>query len=149
MMARSVPLIPAPQAIVPLSTVRTPVADRCPPADEVMWDILLDSLGLLDERRFLRATLNAINGVPERVERINGSIRSGQWDQGIDAVVELLEFLLDGGAIVILLSELGERLGRRFLRSIAFRLIPFVGTGYAIAAFALAFHRHRDRLFCR
>lgn len=148
MVERSVPLIPEPREIIPLSTARMSVGDNCPPAGEVMWDILFDSLGLLDERQFLRAFLNEINGVPERVGRINDSIRAGRWERGIDAVVELLEFLLDGGAIVVLLRELGERLGRRFLRSIALRLVPFVGTGYAIVAFGLAFHRHRDRLFC-
>ena len=149
MMERSVALISAPRDMVPNSTVRAPVVGGCPPAGEVMWDILFDSSGFLTERRFLRAVLDETGGVSERVERIHGSIRMGRWDQGVDGFVELLEYLLDGGAIVVSLRRLNARLGRRFLRSTVSGLAFLADTGHAIAALGLAFHRYRNRLLSR
>ncbi len=148
MVVRAVPLIPPPRDIVRVSTLRLPVGDSCPPVGEVMWDILFDALGLLDEREFFMEALRAVSGTTERVERINDSLNEGRWEEAIDGFFDLREFLLDGGTIILLVRMLEERLARRFLRAVAFRLVPFVGTGYAIVAFGLAVHRHRDRLFC-
>lgn len=148
MIGRGVPLIPAPRDIVRLSTVRVPMAESCPPTAEVMWDILLDSLGLLDEREFFLEVVNAIDGASDHITRMNSSIAEGRRRQAIDAFFDLLEFLIDGSVIVVLAGMLGDRLGRKFLRSITIRLVPVVGTGYAIVALGLAIHRHWDRLVC-
>lgn len=148
MIGRGVPLIPAPRDIVRLSTVRVPMVESCPPTAEVMWDILLDSLGLLDEREFFLQVVNAIDGASEHITRMNSSIVEGRRRQAIDAFFDLLEFLIDGSVIVVLAGMLGDRLGRKFLRSVTIRLVPVVGTGYAVVALGLAIHRHWDRLVC-
>ncbi len=148
MIGRGVPLIPAPQDIVRLSTVRVPMAESCPPTADVMWDILLDALGLLDEREFFLEVVNAIDGASDHITRMNRSMFEGGRRQAIDAFFDLLEFLMDGSVIVVLEGMLGDRLGRKFLRSVTIRLVPVVGTGYAIVALGLAIHRHWDRLVC-
>jgi hypothetical protein len=113
-----------------------------------MWDILLDSLGFLDEREFFLKAVNAIDGASDHITRMNNAIVEGQQRKAIDAFFDLLEFLIDGSVIVVLARMLGGRLGRRFFRSATIRLVPIVGTGYAIAALGLAIHRHWDRLGC-
>ena len=148
MMEREVLLIPALGDIVRVSTLRTPAGDSCPPVSEVMWDILFDALGLLEEREFFMEALRAVSGTTERVERINDSLNEGRLEQAVVGFIDLLEFLLEGGTVILLARMLGERLARRFLRTVAFMLVPFAGTGYAIGAFSLAMHRHWDRLFC-
>lgn len=148
MIERGIPLIPAPRDIARLSTVRVPVEQRCPSTVEVMWDILLDSLGFLDEREFLLGALNALDGAAVHITRMNVSIVEGRRGQAIDAFFDLLEFLIDGSVVVVLARMLGDRLGIRFFRAIAIRLVPIFGTGYAIAALGLAIHRHWDRLVC-
>lgn len=148
MVQRGVRLVPAPRDVERLSTVRTTVGESCPSAGVVMWDILFDSLGLLEERHLFREAFNAINGASDRVERMNDSISRGRWERAVDAFFDLLEFLLKGGTIIQLSRVLDDRLARRFLWSVTIRLVPFVGTGYAITAFGLAVHRHWDRLFC-
>lgn len=148
MIAREVPLVPASQDIVRLSTVRVHVSESCPPTGEVMWDILFDSLGLLDEREFFMEAVNAIDGASDHITRMNNAIVEGQQRRAIDAFFDLLEFLIDGSVIVALARMLGDRLSRRFLRSVTIRLVPILGTGYAIAALGLAIHRHWNRLVC-
>ena len=143
-----VSLIPAPGDIVRIATLRTPEGDRCPPVGEVMWDILFDALGLLEEREFFMAALHAVSGTTERVERIEDSLNQGRWDDAVDGFFDLLEFLLEGGTVIVLARTLDERLAKPFLRAVSIRLVPFVGTGYAIGAFGLAVHRHWNRLFC-
>ena len=86
MIAQGIPLIPAPRDIVPLSTVRVSMGESCPPIGEVMWDILFDSLGLLDERDLLFAAVNAKDGTNNYIERMNGSIIENQRGRAIDAV---------------------------------------------------------------
>lgn len=148
MVERAVPLIPPAQDIEQVSTFSEAVGDSCPPAGDVMWDILFDALGLLDEREFFMAALHAVSGTSERVEMINDSLNEDSWGRALDGIFELLEFLLEGGTVRTLAQVLDERLAKRFLQEMATRLVPFVGTGYAIAAFGLAVHRHLDRLLC-
>ena len=148
MVMRAVPLIPAIRDIVRVPTLRTPVDESCPPTSDVMWDILFDALGLLEEREFFMEALRAISGTSEHFERIDNSLNEDQWERAVDGFFDLLEFLLEGGTVIVLAQMLDERLARRFLRAVAIRLVPFVGTGYAIGAFGLAVHRHWDRLFC-
>ncbi len=148
MIAQGVPLIPAPRDVVPISIVREPVDASCPPTDEVMWDILFDSLGLLDEREFFFEAANAIDGTTDYTTRMSNSMGEDQRQQAIDALFDLLEFLLHGGTIAVLARMAGDRLGKRFLRKLTIPLIPLVGTGYATAALGLAIHRHWDRLVC-
>ena len=61
---------------------------------------------------------------------------------------DLLDFLLHGSSIVVLVRMLGDELGKKFLRSLIIRLVPYVGTGYAATALGFAIHRHWARLVC-
>lgn len=148
MRAQAVPLIPTPESIIRISTLRTPGGDSCPSVGTVVWDILFDALGLLEEREFFMAALNAVDGTTQRVERISVALNEDQWEQAVDGFFDLLEFLFEGGTVIMLARMLDERRARRFLRAVAIRLVPFFGTGYAIAAFGMAVHRHWNRLFC-
>lgn len=149
MVERGIRLVPEPPQIRRISTVRTSVDEPCPPRSEVIWDILLDSLGLFDERTLFMAAVNAVYADRDYINRIHNAMRENRVDQAIDGLFDLLEFLLTGGVIVELAQRLSERLAYKLLRAISVRLVPFVGTGYAISALGLAVHRHRNRLFCQ
>lgn len=150
---RGVPLIPELQDIERLSTDRTPPNEVCSPAGEVFWDILVDSFELLDEKQLFLEAVIAISGGTRHVEQINGDISEGRWEQAVDALFDLLNFLLEGSVIIELARYFEDRLqnvglARRFLLAVSKRLVLFVGTGYAIFALSLAVHRHWDRLVC-
>ena len=153
MVERGIRLVPKPAQIVRLPNVGMSVDDPCSPRSEVIWDILLDSLGLLDERAFFKEAMNAIiltdGNYINIINRIDNAIRENRMDQAIDGCVNLLEFLLKGGVIVKLAQMLEDRLANRLLKVISVRLVPFVGTGYAIFALGLAVRRHWNRLFCQ
>lgn len=148
MVARGVPLVPAPEEVVPIPTEAAAVEPECPDRMSVAWDILLDSMDLLEERDAVVAAIQALDQSGEHVRAIDKALEAGDLDRVVDALFSLLEFLMEGGVLQKLAETLGKRVSAKLLKQVALRLVPFVGTGYALCALGLACHRHWDRLTC-
>jgi len=145
---RGVALIPSPDEVVELSTEKAGVESECPSKVDVAWDIVLDSMDLLDEKELFKEAFRRVEGSEDAISRLESAIESADTDRIIDALFSLLDFILNNGTIYALIELAGERVAGKFLKALTLRLLPFVGTGYALTALGLALYRHWDRLFC-
>lgn len=115
---------------------------------EVCWDILLDSLDLLEEKELFKEAIRAVEGMDDRLSDIETAVDESDWDRAVDGLFNLLEFLFERAIVARLVENLGEKVAFKFLKAVSLRLIPFVGYGYAIAALGLSVRRHWASLTC-
>lgn len=137
-----------PRKIEEIKTDAESIDDKCQSKIDVCWDIVLDSLGLLDQKEFIKEAIYQISGGRESINNLNDAINSGDTDKVVDGIFNFGEFILDNGTIYALIELANARLRNRILQAISRRLLPFVGTGYAIVALGLAVRRHWGRLVC-
>lgn len=144
-----VPVMPQPQEIQPRVTEEPPeLVEACPEKTDVLWDILLESLGLLDEKEFFKAFASTIQGLEEEIQSVALSVESGDTSDLIDGLFNIIRFFLERAVLQQIVEKLGERTARRLLKAISLRLVPWVGWGYATTALGLAAYRHWPRLVC-
>jgi hypothetical protein len=151
MQEHNVPIMPQPQEIQQVQVEEPPpafVEAECPDKTEVLWDILLDSLGLLEEKELFQAVANTIEGFNEEIQSIAVNVESDDTDALIDGLFNVIRFFGERAVLQTIVQNLGERTAQRLLKALSLRLVPWVGWGYACTALGLSVYKHWPRLVC-
>jgi hypothetical protein len=109
----------------------------------VVLDIFLDTFGLLPVRELVLDVLVQMDGFEQRQAAIREAIEKRDAEQIRDALFGLIEWFVEAKVCETVLKKLAEKkLAKLLLRNFAIRLVPFVGWGWCLLAFALAINRH-------
>lgn len=121
----------------------------CEVAADVFWDIVLDALGLLDEKTLIIEALREVAGFEELESELTRRGNEADYTRLIDGCLDAVKFLfLNEGVINALFEKAGNRVALKVLKSALVRAVPYVGWGYTAIAIGFSLHRHWDRRIC-
>jgi len=137
----------------PLDITRDPFVPLPPleplPVEEkwrVVLDIVLDALGLLPIKEIALEVLVQVEGYSVQEALVRDAFEKGDPERIRDAIFGFMEWLLEKALEPFLVKLAERKVAKVLLRSLIVRLVPFVGWGWLLVAFALSVNRHWDRL---